>query len=241
MKIDKTLLVRWLLFFVLILAAFLRLWKLGTIPPHLTPDEAALGYNAYSILKTGKDEYGEFLPIIFKSFGDYKPGLYVYLTVPFVAFFGLNEYTVRLPSAIFGIIAVYLIYKIVNLLMSYELPTARLKKIAPSVLTHNIQTDGLLPTISALLLSINPWHIQFSRGAWEANVSLTLTLAGIYFFLKALRDSRYLILSSFVFALSLLFYQGAKLSTPIVIFVLVVTFWKEIKNRLFFEKRLFGI
>src|SRR3990170_6052123 len=91
---------------IVLIAAVLRLWKLDNIPPHLTPDEAALGYNAYSILKTGKDEYGEFLPIIFKSFGDYKPGLYVYLTVPFVAFFGLNEYTVRLPSAIFGIIAV---------------------------------------------------------------------------------------------------------------------------------------
>src|SRR3989344_2517515 len=229
MKIDKTLLVRWLLFFVLILAAFLRLWKLGTIPPHLTPDEAALGYNAYSILKTGKDEYGEFLPIIFKSFGDYKPGLYVYLTVPFVAFFGLNEYTVRLPSAIFGIIAVYLIYKIVNLLMSYELPTARLKKIAPSVLTHNIQTDGLLPTISALLLSISPWHIQFSRGAWEANVSLTLTLAGIYFFLKSFKNSRFLILASIYFSSTLAAYQGAKLATLIVVFALVVAFWKEAK------------
>ncbi len=62
---------KFLLIIILIIAAFLRLWRLESIPPSLTPDEAALGYNAYSVLKTGKDEYGKVLPIIFKSFGDY--------------------------------------------------------------------------------------------------------------------------------------------------------------------------
>ena len=97
---------------ILVIAALLRLWNLNNIPPALTPDEASLGYNAYSILRTGRDEYGKFLPIIFKSFGDYKPGLYVYLTIPFVATLGLNEWSVRLPSAISGILTVYLVYLI---------------------------------------------------------------------------------------------------------------------------------
>jgi 4-amino-4-deoxy-L-arabinose transferase-like glycosyltransferase len=101
-----------------LVAAFLRLWYLGVNPPHLTPDEASLGYNAYSILKTGRDEYGEILPIIFKSFGDYKPGLYVYATVPFVALFGLTEFAVRLPSAIAGVAAVWLLYLIINLMVN---------------------------------------------------------------------------------------------------------------------------
>src|SRR3989344_1238336 len=103
---------KYFLFLILTFASILRLWNLGGNPPHLTPDEAAVGYNAYSILKTGRDEYGEFLPIIFKSFGDYKPGLYVYLTVPSVAILGLNEFAARLPSAFFGIISVFLIYEI---------------------------------------------------------------------------------------------------------------------------------
>jgi len=85
MKIDKKLMA------VLLLAAALRLWSLASVPPHLTPDEAALGYNAYSILKTGRDEHGQFLPIIFKSFGDYKPGLFIYLTIPFVAIFAFPQ------------------------------------------------------------------------------------------------------------------------------------------------------
>jgi len=209
-----------ILLIILLIAAILRLWKLGSIPPSLTSDEASLGYNAYSILKTGRDEYGQFLPIIFKSFGDYKPGLYVYTAVPFIAVFGLNEWSVRLPSALVGIIAVWLIYKIIIEFSS---------KDGTQLPTTNYQ---LLAKIAALMLSISPWHIHFSRGAWEVNLALTLTLTGIYFFIKSLHKSSFLLLSSTFFSLTFLTYQGAKLSSLIVIFVLIVTFWKEIRGRL---------
>src|SRR3989344_3716981 len=211
---------KYFVFLILTFASILRLWNLGGNPPHLTPDEAAVGYNAYSILKTGRDEYGEFLPIIFKSFGDYKPGLYVYSTVPFVAFFGLNEFSVRLPSAIAGVIAVWLLYKIVSSL-------SVVKDSQSQVTDHRS-----LATIAALMLAISPWHIHFSRGAWEVNLALTLTLTGIYFFIKSLHKSSFLLLSSTFFSLTFLTYQGAKLSSLIVIFVLIVTFWKEIRGRL---------
>src|SRR3989344_3677076 len=101
-----------ILLIILLIAAFLRLWKLGSIPPGLTADEASLGYNAYSIINSGRDFWGETFPIIFKSFGDYTPGLYVYLSIPFIAIFGLNEISVRLLSAISGILTVYLFYLI---------------------------------------------------------------------------------------------------------------------------------
>jgi 4-amino-4-deoxy-L-arabinose transferase-like glycosyltransferase len=200
---------------IIAVAAFLRLWKLGSIPPSLTPDEAALGYNSYSILKTGRDEYGEFLPVIFKSFGDYKPGLYIYLTVPFVAVFGLNEWAVRLPSAAAGVIAVILVYKIIIELSLNE-------KVRP--VTNNYQR---LAVISAFMLAVSPWHIHFSRGGWEANVSLTLTLAGILYFVKALEKPKLVFYSALLFAMTLLTYQGAKLSSSIVVFILLITFWKE--------------
>src|SRR5258708_39046069 len=97
-----------IIFLILFVALALRTYKIDINPPGLTPDEASLGYNAYSILKTGRDEYGTILPVIFKSFGDYKPGLYVYLAVPAVATFGLNETAVRLPRVIAGVFTVYL-------------------------------------------------------------------------------------------------------------------------------------
>ena len=49
---------KWIiLFLILILGVFLRFWKLGQTPKGFYLDEAALGYNAYSIMETGKDEY----------------------------------------------------------------------------------------------------------------------------------------------------------------------------------------
>lgn len=207
MIIAKVKRINWWLWGILILATILRLVRLGSIPPHLTPDEASLGYNAYSILKTGKDEYGKFLPIIFKSFGDYKPGLYIYATVPFVAIFGLNEFAVRFPSALAGVLSVYLIFLLVRLLFAGQRSVA---------------------SMTALVAATNPWLILFSRGAWEANLSLMLTLAGIYFFLKSLRNSLFIIYASVAFGLTLLTYQGAKLASGIVIFVLVVSYWRSL-------------
>lgn len=206
----------WSLFLILLLASFLRLYKLGVVPPHLTPDEASLGYNAYSILKTGKDEFGSFLPVIFKSFGDYKPGLYVYATIPFVAAFGLSEWVVRLPSALAGIVSVVLIYLIVKVLVSRQKTSEEKKWKAES--------------IAAFVAATNPWLIYFSRAAWEVNLALTLTLAGIYFFLKSLEKSRFLKISSAFFALTFLTYQGAKLSTFIVLLVLTISFWSDCKK-----------
>lgn len=218
---------------ILFVASFLRLWKLNSIPPHLTSDEAALGYNAYSILKTGHDEYGEYLPIIFKSFGDYKPGFYIYLTIPFVFLLGLNEFSVRLPSALAGILAVWLVYQLV---ISTQLLIAKKEDRKESNLIINHQ---LLAIVASLLLALSPWHIHFSRGAWEANLSLTLTLFGIIFFLKSLQKPKFLYISTVFFSLTFLTYQGAKLSTLIVISVLIVSFWKEVKLLLYNKSVIF--
>lgn len=196
-----------ILLIILLISAFLRFWDLAGMPPHLRNDEAALGYNAYSVLKTGRDEHGQSLPLIFQSFGDWKMGLYIYLTVPFVAVLGLNELAVRLPSAISGIIAVLLIYKIVWLLFN--------KRVA---------------FIAALLFGISPIFIVFSRGAWEVNVSLTLTLAAILFFLKALFKEKFLYLSALFFGLTLLTSHTAKLSTPIIFIILFIAYFKQVKK-----------
>lgn len=205
MKIKNFFKANWLLIIVLLVAAILRLWNLGGNPPALTPDEASLGYNAYSILKTGKDEFGTTLPIIFKSFGDFKPGLYVYLTIPSIAILGLNEFATRLPSALAGIVLVYLIFLVVKKLFD----------------------DNRFAIIAAIVAACNPYLIYFARGAWEANVSLVFTIAGIYLFLIAIEKKKYLLPSSALFALTLLTYQGAKLSTLIVVLLLVVIYWKQ--------------
>src|SRR5437016_2654950 len=88
-----------LLAIIFSLAFFLRVYKLGDVPTGFHRDEAYLGYNAYSILKTGKDISGNMLPLHLKSFL-YSPAGYSYFSIPFIVLFGLNEFAIRFPSAI---------------------------------------------------------------------------------------------------------------------------------------------
>src|SRR5438270_5115493 len=102
---------KFLLIGIILLALLLRFIALGNNPPSLTWDEAAWGYNAYSLGIDGKDEFGRFLPVDFlESFGDFKPPVYAYLDVLPVKIFGLTEFATRFPSALFGVLTVLITY-----------------------------------------------------------------------------------------------------------------------------------
>jgi len=202
-----------LLLVSLILGAFLRLYNLGSHPTGFTWDEAALGYNAYSILETGRDEHGAIMPFTFKSFGDYKPGFYIYLTVPSIAIFGLDHFAVRLPSALFGIAGIYVIYLLANLLFS--------KNFKP------LKGRVSVGEVAAFVLAISPWHVHFSRGAWETNVFSVLLLFAIYAYIKSLKDDRYLLAWVIPSLLTLIIYQAAKMLTPLIFLAMFIITWKD--------------
>ena len=96
----------WSLKWIVILAAVLRLSFLGSVPLSLNWDEVSMGYTAYSLGLTGRDEWGEPLPIFFRSYGEWKSAVYIYLLVPLIKIFGMSAWVVRLPSALMGILAV---------------------------------------------------------------------------------------------------------------------------------------
>ncbi len=192
---------------IIIIAAILRLYQLGQVPISPDWDEVALGYNAYSILKTGRDEYGTFLPLSIRSFDDYKPPLYTYLTVPSVALFDLTVWSVRLPSAIMGILAV---------LGTFFLVRELFKK------------SDSLPLISAALLAISPWHIQFSRIAFEANSGVTLNIWAVATFLISLRKKYFFPISALLFGLGMYAYHSERIFLPFLVLLLGILFRKEI-------------
>lgn len=203
---------------IVVIAAFLRLYDLDKIPASPDWDEVSLGYNAYSILKTGKDEFGSFLPMTVRSFNDYKPPLYMYLTVPSVALFGLNVWSVRLISAIFGIITVISTYFFVKELFRYGL--------------QRVTSNEHIALLSAFLLAISPWHIQFSRVAFEANIGVTLNIFGVYFFLRAIQKPWYFFLSAIACALTFYTYHSERVFVPSLIIILVISFWRVVwKNK----------
>lgn len=191
---------------IFLLGFILRIIFLNISPPGFNADEAALGYNAYSLINIGKDEWGASFPLVFKSFSDYKPGLYVYLAVPFVAILGLNEFSVRLPSIILGSLSIILIY-----LLSKELFKKESAAIAAS-----------------FLLSISPWHLHFSRGAWETNVATFFILLGILTFIKSFKNHLFLWISAISFIASMYTYQSPRVVIPILVFLLVIFYRKAL-------------
>ncbi len=201
---------------IIILATALRFWQLGSVPPSPDWDEAALGYNAYSVLKTGRDEYGEWFPLSLRSFDDYKPPLYMYLAIPGVALFGLETWTVRLPSAIAGVLAVVGTYFL-------------LKELYKGYNDYN----SYIPHITTLLLAISPWHIQFSRIAFEANVGVTINVWAVWAFLKGLTQRKMLTVSAFLFGLGLYAYHSERIFVPLLVLLL---FWVH-RKELLQEKR----
>ncbi|KKU14954.1 MAG: Glycosyl transferase family 39 [Microgenomates group bacterium GW2011_GWC2_45_8] len=202
---------------IILLAIFLRLFLLGSVPPSLNWDEVSQGYTAYSIAQTGRDEWGEKFPIFFRSYGEWKSAAYIYLLVPFIKVLGLNVYSVRLPSAIFGIISVYLMYLLGKKLYSEKV--------------------GLW---SAFLISVTPWTFVLGRPGFEANVSLTLILAGMCFFLNSTTHHlRSIICSAILLGLAPHTYNSAKIVVPLLVIYLVWTtkLYKNLKSTLI----LFGI
>lgn len=205
---------------ILILSAALRLWQLGNVPASPDWDEAALGYNAYSILKTGRDEYGTWFPRSLRSYDDYKPPLYAYLAIPSIAVFGLNTWSVRLPSAVMGVLAVVGTYFLVVELLRQQVPS-------PTHQTENWNLQALA-LLSAFLLAISPWHLQFSRIAFEANTGVTLNFWAVVAFLKSLRSKGWLSVSAVLFGLSFYAYHSERIFIPFLVVLLIVVFRKQL-------------
>lgn len=206
---------------VILIAALLRVSFLSTVPNGFYCDEASDGYDSYSILKTLHDQNGEFLPLFAKALGnDYREALYIFITVPFIGIFGLNEFATRLPAALIGTFSVLILYYLVKEFFNKE-----------------------VALVSALFLAVSPWHIQFSRIAFSRALLLPFFLMlGLLFFVKSFKQSNYGILSSLMFGLSLYTYSSARVFVPLFILGLVFIFWKHLwrdKQNLFLATLIF--
>jgi 4-amino-4-deoxy-L-arabinose transferase-like glycosyltransferase len=210
--LKKFLSANFLMIVILLIASVLRLYKLSVNPPSLFGDELDLGYQSYSILMTGKDYQGNFMPIQFHSIAEWRTPLYTYTAVPTIAIFGITPIGVRLPAAVFGILTVLIIYLFINELLSYG-KNEDSKKYA---------------LVAAALMAVSPWSLQFSRAGFEVTQMLFLLLMGLWLFFRALKDSKLLWLSVSFLVLTLWGYPTTKLFVPFLVMIAFVLFRKEI-------------
>ena len=181
--------------FILILATFFRFFHLTQSPPSLNWDEVSIGYNAYSILKTGRDEWGHRFPLFFKAYGEYKlPGM-IYASIPAIAVFGLNDFGLRFTPALIGVLAVYVLY-----LLGKELFN---------------QKVGLF---AFLLMAISPWHVHLSRASFEAGLALLFLELSILYLIKFFKtyQVKYSILNTLYSIMTIYTYNSARILIPLL-------------------------
>lgn len=184
-----------LLLAIISLGFILRIYRIDANT--LYGDELTMFYDTYSILKTGHDQTGQFMPITF-SMGAGRPGGYIYFSLPFVAIFGPTMWGVRMLSFISGLGIIISTFYLGKLLF-----------------------DKRIGVIASFLVSISPWAINLSRAGYEANFALFLVLFGITLFLYAKQNHKLYLISSVLLGLALLTYPTYKLTLPLILTTII--------------------
>lgn len=200
---------KWLLVCILVFAFILRIFQLADIPHGFFCDEASIGFNAYKISTTGKDEYGITLPFFTQSFGDYRHTLAIYTDIPFVLIFGLNETSVRLQSVFFGMISILVLYLFVKEIISIKY--------------------GLL---TAFVAGITPWLFHYNRSGFEFSSYAALFTLIIFLFHKINRNPNYIIPSFVALGVTIYTYQPSKLMVPLLLFGVIIIYRKILISEL---------
>jgi len=204
-----------LLSIIILLSLFFSIYKFNQVPPCLNADEVAFGYNSYSLLKTGRDEYGKFLPLRLESFEDYKLPLYTYLTVPIMAIFGYNDATTRALNIIVMVMYIPLVY----------------------LLTKEWWNDERIALLASFLTSVTPGFYILTRHAHEGPLTPLFILFTLLFTAKFFESYsvKYFVFAEVSILLATFSYHYGRLFLLFILAYQVVLF---IQKRTNFQKKI---
>lgn len=215
---TKFMLIRKPIFWIFLLALFLRLFKLGEFPVGLHVDEVKVGWNAFSILKTGLDDHGNFFSLYYDSFGDYRPAGVFYTAIPFILIFGKTIFAIRFSSALIGAMTVIPLYLLTNIIFTKRNGVNRFNDIG---------------SFASLMLATSAWHIEVSRATSEVAISAFFGLFGIYYFIKYIKNSKkiYAYISITMTILATFLYHSIRLLAPLFYLFIYLYFYKYLSYR----------
>jgi 4-amino-4-deoxy-L-arabinose transferase-like glycosyltransferase len=207
-KAHVTKLEDWIALGAIFAGSILRIYQFPDIPPGLNQDEAAVAYEAYSLILTGADRWGNPFPVYFPAWGSGQSVLYAYLSVPIIWLFGLNIFTARAVNLVFGVLLLPLQY----------------------ICTKQMYGRAIALT-TTILTAILPWHVMLSRWGLDANLFPFFLLLGTYTVSLALspKSSKPLkVIALIPWAISVYAYGVALMILPIMVLLVALTYRKEI-------------
>lgn len=190
---TKTLII---LFAFCLVGWFLFTYKLTDVPPGINGDEAAIGYSASLITKTGYDARGKFLPIFTTlSWPDWKQPITIYSTVAAFKLFGTTFFNLRAVSVFFVLVSGTIIFFLVK--ESFD------KKLASLALV-------IFATIPVVMIQS---HLAIENIAPLPFISLWLWMLIKY---SKLKKTKYLFIAALALGVSTYSYLGLRLIAPIL-------------------------
>ncbi len=189
-----------------LVASILIFYKFNQIPKNLSYDEVEFAKLAISLDKK------PYTP--FSSLATGHSTLYFYIILLSFKIFGINNFALRFPSALFGVLNVLLFYFIIKVSMKEY---------------GNIAIKKWFPFILSLIFLTSRWYFNFARFSFEATFLLFLELASVYFLFQYLkkRESTGLLLATVFAGLTFNSYTPGRI---FFIIPLVFIVWRVIKQ-----------
>lgn len=185
-----------ILFVFILMGWFLFTYKLTDVPPGINGDEAAIGYSASLIAKTGYDANGQYLPIFTNiSWPDWKQPITVYTTVAAFKLFGVSYFNLKAVSVFFVLFSGTIIFFLAKEVFGQKLAILSLLIFA---------------TIPAVMIQS---HLAIENIAPLPFVAIWLWMLAKY---TSIKKTKYLVFSSVALGISLYSYLGLRLIMPVL-------------------------
>lgn len=197
-----------ILLFITILAFTIRIYHINSVPPSLFSDEVDAGYQAFIFNQFKTDYFGNKYPSLFHSFADYRTPALIYSIALSQKIFGLNDFSIRFPSILFGSLTVFAIY----------------------FLSLEISKNKATALFTSFLLAINPWHIHYSRTAFEVSGMLLFYIIGLIYSFKFIQKTKpiYALIACLSMLVTMYFYATAKLFILLTLLVFLTFYHRQL-------------
>jgi 4-amino-4-deoxy-L-arabinose transferase-like glycosyltransferase len=210
-----------ILFFIVVLASIIRIYKIGEIPYGFFHDEVNSGYYAAELMRTDTAA-GQKLPIYIGDPMAHNMTGFLYIMAALFKLFGVVKENIRLTYAIAGILSIIALYFLTRYMYG-----------------------RLIAICTTFIITFMMWHIVYSRVACFAMYSLLATIFLMFFIIRALKEEKwfdYILLGS-VLGFSQYTYSTSKflIFVIIIFFIYMVILFLRGKKKLPWEKMAVAI